>query len=106
MTIDEVKGIFETVATTLETVKMDYSQSLSEGIVKIISNLKEDDIIALAFLFETPVETIKTNVASVLKIIKGLDRIFLTDECDKIAAFCRKMESRSIILKFIGWKLG
>ncbi len=101
MRTDEVRDILETIATALETVKAEYSQDLSRGVTDL---LKNPDVVQVLVMILG--DSGHKTIGNLLKVVSGLDKVFLSDECDKIVAFCRKLQNRPAIIRFIAWNLG
>ncbi len=102
----EIINILDTISTAIETVDENYSKELSDEIRKIAAALTPTNIAILAGLLGIDAEKLAHNITNVSKILDGMDKVFLTDEAEKIDAFCKRLKDHPIILKFLAWKLG
>ncbi len=105
MTSEDVKNILDTISTSIETVDENYSKDLSDEIRKIATSLTPGNIAILAGLFGIDADKMNHNLTNLVKILDGMDKVFLTDEAEKIDNFCKKLKDRPLILKFLAWKL-
>ena len=106
MTSDDIISILDTISTAIETVEENYSKELSDEIRKIAASLTPTNIAILAGLLGIDADKLTHNINNIGKILDGMDKVFLTDEAEKIDAFCKRLKDHPLILKFLAWKLG
>lgn len=106
MTTDELKGILNTIITTIQTIKADYSPELSSSIEVFLKNFTPEKINLIARIFQLDEDVINNNITNMLKIEDGLNSFFLTDESDKVVTACQNLLNRPLLLMFIAWYLG
>ncbi len=105
MTSDDIKSILDTISTSIELVDENYSKELSDDIRKIATSLTPANIAILAGLFGIDADKMNDNLTKLVKILDGMDKVFLTDQADKIEDFCERLKDRTLVLKFLAWKL-
>lgn len=101
MTSNELKGILNSIADSLDQGANVFPYDLDKELINLLSNLDDTSAKILSTILNMSVEDFNKLVPNIIKLLNAAHNLFATNQHTKIAYFCRALANRPFVLAMI-----
>lgn len=101
MTSNELKGILNSIADSLDQGAHIFPLDLDKELINLLSNIDDTAAKLLATILNMSVEDFKKLVPNIINLLKAAHDLFATNQHTKISNFCRALVNRPVVMAMI-----